>query len=99
MPAAIRYEDICKGHDGFAPRPNDEASQDVFINGLGAHRVEDHWVTHCNPVLECHDSRAKEGCPNVFVNGRQLCRENDKTYCGSPMGLTKSPDVFVNDRG
>lgn len=96
MPPAIRKTDICKGHADWAPRPNDEGSSDVFINNLGAHRKDDHWVTHCNSAPECHDSRAAEGSPNVFVNGRPLCRENDKTYCGSPMGLTHSPNVFVN---
>lgn len=98
MPAAIRLGDICKGHDGFVPRPNDQGSDNVFINSKGAHRLGDHWQTHCNQVPVCHDSVAGEGSPNVFVNGKKLCRENDKTACGSPMGLTKSPNVFVNDR-
>ena len=56
MPAAIRFGDICKGHGDWSPRPNDEGSPDVIINGLGAHRIDDHWMTHCNSVPECHDS-------------------------------------------
>lgn len=95
MPAAIRKGDICKGHDCHVPRPNDEGSMDVFINIIPAHRVDDHWETHCCGS-SCHDSTAKTGSPNVIVNGKGLCRENDETYCGSIMGLTKSPDVIVN---
>ncbi|WP_369354244.1 PAAR domain-containing protein [Lysinibacillus capsici] len=96
MPGAIRYGDFCKGHADWGSRPNDEASEDVIINGLGAHRKDDHWTTHCNGDPECHDSRAAEGSSNVFVNGQPLCREDDHTYCGSKMGATKSPDVIIN---
>lgn len=95
MPEAIRKGDICKGH-GYAPRANVEGSNNVFINNIGAHRVGDYWPTHCIPG-SCHDGVAGEGSPNVFVNEKQLCRVNDLVSCGSPMGLTHSPDVFVND--
>lgn len=98
MPPAIRHTDICKGHGCWGPRPNIEGSPDVFINRLGAHRVGDAWAAHCCGP-DCHGSTAMQGSPNVFVNGRPLCREDDLTYCGSPVGATKSPDVFVNDLG
>ena len=93
MPAAIRFGDLCKGHAPCPPRPNDEASSNVFINSLGAHRKFDHWTVHCT-----HDSYAAEGSPNVFTNGRPQCREDDLVACGSLMGITKSPNVFVNGR-
>lgn len=97
MPAAIRKGDICKGHSCWVPRPNDEGSPNVFINGIPAHRVGDHWMTHCcGPA--CHDSIAATGSPDVFVNGKKLCRVDDLTACGSSMGDTHSPDVFVNGR-
>ena len=96
MPLAIRKGDLCKGHEDWPPRPNDEGSPNVFINGKAAHRVGDHWITHCNPAPECHDSDAATGSPNVFVNGKPLCRVNDSVACGSPMGSTHSPNVFVN---
>lgn len=95
MPEAIRYTDICKGHDCHVPRPNDEGSENVVINNLGAHRVGDHWETHCCGS-SCHDSIAATGSPNVIVNGRSLCRVDDLTACGSVMGSTHSPDVIVN---
>ena len=98
MPLAIRKGDICKGHADWPPRPNDEGSPDVFINGLAAHRIGDHWVTHCNPAPECHDSIAATGSPNVFVNRKALCRENDLVACGSLMGSTKSLNVYVNGK-
>ncbi|QDQ03146.1 PaaR repeat-containing protein [Lysinibacillus fusiformis] len=98
MPAAIRKGDICKGHGCFVPRANDEGSHNVFINGIPAHRVGDHWMTHCCGAI-CHDSVAATGSPNVFVNKKQLCRVDDLTACGSSMGNTHSPNVFVNDRG
>lgn len=96
MPEAIRYGDKCKGHDDWGSRSNDEASSDVFINNLGAHRKGDHWVTHCNSVPECHDSVAAEGSPDVYVNGKPLCRVDDPVACGSKMGATHSPDVIIN---
>lgn len=95
MPAAHRHRDICDGHQyTIAPRPNIEASPDVFINGRGAHRVGDAWETHCstsNPVQA-------SGSPTVFVNGRPLARIGDNISCGSK-NATGSPDVFADDRG
>lgn len=96
MPKAIRKGDLCKGHVDWPSRPNDEGSPNVFINQKEAHRVGDHWVTHCNPAPECHDSVAATGSPDVIVNGKPLCRVNDMVACGSPMGATHSPDVIVN---
>ncbi len=95
MPEAIRYTDICKGH-GYVPRANIEGSNNVLINNLGAHRVGDAWPSHCIPGGDCHDGIAAQGSPNVFVNGKSLCRVDDLVSCGSPMGLTHSPNVFVN---
>lgn len=47
MPATVRLGDQCTGHGCFPPRVNDSASSDVFVNGIGVHRVGDHWVEHC----------------------------------------------------
>jgi uncharacterized Zn-binding protein involved in type VI secretion len=94
MPAAVRFGDSCTGHGAFPARNNDSASSNVFINGLGAHRVGDHWVTHCDP-LTCHDGSAASGSSFVFVNGLPLCRVGDAVSCGSTMA-SGSPNVFVN---
>lgn len=95
MPSAVRLADTCNGACTHTPRPNDEASTNVFINGRGSHRKGDHWITHCNPVPVCHDSNASEGSPNVFVNGKPKARVGDDTGCGSKMA-TGSANVFVN---
>lgn len=82
MPAVTRLGDQCTGHGCFPPRVNDEASTNVFVNGLGVHRVGDHWVTHCcGPA--CHDSVAASGSSTVFVNGKAMMRIGDSVACGS----------------
>jgi hypothetical protein len=48
MTAAHRHTDICTGHSPcFPPRPNAQASPNVFINNLGSHRLTDAWQSHC----------------------------------------------------
>ena len=92
MAAATRLGDVCTGHGCFGPRVNDEASEDVFINGIGAHRVGDHWVTHCcGPA--CHDSVMETGSSSVFINGRAAARIGDMVACGSA-SAQGSPSVF-----
>lgn len=46
MPGVARKGDMGSAHDCFPERANDQGSPDVFVNGRGAHRVGDHWVTH-----------------------------------------------------
>lgn len=82
MPAVVRLGDQCTGHGPFAPRVNDSASGDVFINGIGVHRVGDHWVTHCVGP-SCHDSTQAAGSSTVFVNGKPVARIGDSIGCGS----------------
>lgn len=93
MPAICRLGDECTGHGCWPPRVNDEASTDTFVNGLGVHRVTDHWVTHCcGPA--CHDSEAEQGSATVFVNGLAVMRVGDKIACGSAVAQG-SPNVFI----
>lgn len=92
MAAATRLGDICTGHGCFPPRPNDEASDNVFINGIGAHREGDHWVTHCCTIV-CHDAVAVEGSSTVFINGKAAVRIGDMLSCGSA-SAEGSPSVF-----
>lgn len=93
MPAATRLGDECTGHGCFPPRPNDEASPNVFINGIAAHRQGDHWVTHCCGP-SCHDSNLASGSSTVFVNGKQAARIGDPVACGSAIAQG-SPNVFI----
>ncbi|MDR3280933.1 MAG: PAAR domain-containing protein [Synergistaceae bacterium] len=88
---AARLGDICTGHGCWPPRPNDQASPNVFVNGRGWHRQGDHWETHCCPP--CHDSTLASGSPTVFVNGKEAGRVGDPVACGS-LVASGSPNVF-----
>lgn len=81
MPSICRLGDLCTGHSCFPPRPNDQASTDVYVNGIGAHRQSDHWASHC--CGSCHDSNLARGSSTVYVNGLQLGRIGDPVACGS----------------
>ena len=92
MSAVTRLGDTCSGHGCFPPRPNDEASANVFVNGIGVHRKGDHWVTHCCTII-CHDAVATGGSSKVFVNGKAAVRIGDEIACGS-VSAQGSPSVF-----
>lgn len=93
MPAVARFGDTCTGHGCFPSRANDQASEDVFVNGLGAHRQGDHWQSHCcGPT--CHDSTLAAGSSTVFVNGKPLGRIGDSVACGSAVA-SGSGTVFA----
>jgi len=96
MPNVVRLGDLCTGHGCFPSRPNDEASPDVFVNGIGVHRQGDHWATHCCPP-PCHDGVLAAGSFTVFVNGKQIARVGDPVSCGSLAGVTFSPDVIAGE--
>lgn len=81
MPAISRLGDLTTGHDSFPPRPSDSASSDVFINGIGAVRIGDHFALHCNPFT-CHDGVESSGSSTVFINGRAAARIGDSISCG-----------------
>ena len=93
MPPVTRLGDICTGHQAWPPRPNDEASGNVFVNSIGAHRQGDHWAVHCKDA-DCHDSTHSTGSSNVFVNNKQLSRIGDPINCGSYVAQG-SPNVFA----
>lgn len=95
MPGVVRLSDICTGHGCWPPRPNVQASTDVFVNSRGAHRVGDAWASHCCPGDGCHASVACTGSPNVYVNSKAVCRCGDAVCCGSSMA-TCSGNVFAN---
>lgn len=93
MPGSVRLGDVCTGHGCFPSRPNVQASNNVIVNGRGAHRLGDGWATHC--CVSCHGGSAAQGSPNVIVNGRPKCRIGDAVSCGSAMA-TGSTNVIVN---
>ncbi len=93
MAGVVRLGDKCSGHGCFPSRQNIEASNNVFINGRGVHRVGDNWATHCCGI-PCHSGVASSGSSSVFVNGKPVCRIGDSISCGSTMA-TGSNDVFA----
>ncbi len=94
MPAAVRKGDMSQGHDGYAPRANDQGSPNVFVNGKPQHRVGDHWPSHTNQH-DSHEGQASEGSSNVFCNGKAKCRVGDKTSDGDTMA-EGSPNYYIN---
>lgn len=94
MPAAARLADVCTGHADFPPRPNDQGSPNVYVNGRPLHRNGDHWLQHCNPVPVCHDSALGGGSATVYANGKRAGRIGDAVACGSTVA-TGSGDVFI----
>jgi uncharacterized Zn-binding protein involved in type VI secretion len=91
--SVTRIGDECTGHGCFPPRVNDQGSSDVFINGIGAHRQGDHWVTHCCDD-SCHDSTSVSGSSTVYVNGIPAVRVGDLIGCGSAAAQGSSNVFF-----
>jgi len=93
MAGVVRLGDKCSGHGCYPSRANDEGSPDVFVNGKPAHRLGDHWITHCCPP-PCHDGVASSGSKTVFVNGKPAARIGDPINCGGAI-ITGSGNVFT----
>jgi len=97
MAAVTRLGDICTGHGCWPPRPNVEASADVFANGIGVHRQGDAWMPHtCPEIPETHAGSLAAGSSAVYANGKQVGRIGDPVSCGSAVA-TGSPNVFAGD--
>lgn len=94
MPAATRLNDLCTGHGCFPPRENITASEDVFVEDLGAHRVGDLWDVHS--CVSIHSGVTVSGSPDVFVNDVPKARVGDQVDCGSAI-MSGAETVFVND--
>lgn len=90
-----RLGDKDTGHNGYSPRPGDESSSNVFINGIPAHRLNDHWITHTNGT-HSHDGRVSTSSSSVIINGRGAARVGDSISCGGTIA-EGSPDVLVGD--
>lgn len=96
MPGAARLGDFCTGHDGWFSRPNISASNDVFVNDIGSHRVTDMWPVHTRMGKQPHESLTLVGSPDVYVNDLPKARIGDLLDCGSLI-LDGSSDVLVNE--
>lgn len=89
MPVA-RLKDVDSGHGCYSPRPNTQASSNVFVNGRGVHRQGDGWMTHC--CYGCHTGNTSGGSSTVFVNGKAMARITDSVSCGGVI-MTGSGNV------
>jgi len=86
MPAACRTTDTVSIHECGVIPTADSASEDVFIESLGAHRKTDKNTSHpaVPPAAGCvpHVTTLSAGSPNVFVNSKALARVGDAYGCG-----------------
>ena len=93
MPAVTRLGDLCSGHGCWPPRPNIEASPNVYVNGIPVHRETDAWGTHCCPP-PCHGSILQSGSSAVYINDLECGRIGDPVACGSLVAQGSS-NVFA----
>ena len=90
--AVARLGDTSAGHC-FPGRGNISSSGNVFINGIGAHRVGDAWPTHtCG--TSSHASTTSHRRSTVFVNGVALARVGDALDCGDVISQGSS-NIFA----
>lgn len=98
MPAVTRKGDTCTGHDCFPSRASTSGSDNVFVNGISAHREGDGWEVHTctHPKIPhgSHGSVLASGSSSVYVNGKQLGRIGDPVACGSSVA-SGSSNVFA----
>lgn len=73
--------DMSSGHGAWAPRPSNEASEDVFFGGRAAVRVNDEWTIHCVGP-SCHEGAVRQGSETVIINGEGAVRIGDQIDCG-----------------
>jgi uncharacterized Zn-binding protein involved in type VI secretion len=95
MPAVARRGDTdvphCSGHNV------QNASGDVFANGIGVARKGDRNTPHVKPApKKCRFCQASisTGSGSVFVNGRPVARVGDR-YSGCTSIARGSPNVFA----
>ena len=92
LKGVVRLSDKCSGHKCYHPRPNIQASTNVFVNNRGVHRQSDKWQKHrCGP--SSHASILAAGSQFIYVNNLQMARRKDPVKCGSKC-LESSANVF-----
>lgn len=94
MPSAHRLGDLNTGHDSCAPVVLIEASEDVFINGLGASRLGDAYASHGCDDHPDHSGTLSSGSAAVFINGLSAGRVGDSVSCGGT-AAEGSDNVYI----
>lgn len=91
--SACRLGDVTSGHGPFPSRPSNEASPNVFINGIRAMRKTDRFVIHCVGG-SCHRLGMNSGSGSVFINNLDAIRIGDPVDCGEVM-VSGSNNTFI----
>ena len=89
-----RLGDLDTGHDACPPTTLASASPNVLVNGKGAGRVGDAYVSHSCPVHGPHTGTIASGSSSVFINGQPAGRIGDSVSCGGSVAQG-SPNVIV----
>ena len=87
---------IDTGHDACPPRPNNEASPDVFVDGIPVHRVGDGWSAHGCDDHPPHGATTVSGSSFVFINGQPSSFIGSAVSCGSSIAQG-SDYVFIDE--
>ncbi|WP_368042992.1 PAAR domain-containing protein [uncultured Megasphaera sp.] len=94
MPAVTRLGDNNTGHDACQPVALASCSRNVFINGKGAGRLNDTYISHSCSEHSPHVGHIASGSATVFINGRPAARVGDSVSCGGSVAAG-SPDVSI----
>lgn len=87
MPKATRLGDNDTGHDVCPPTALITASADVIINGKGAGRVGDSYVSHGCINHQTHSGVIASGSSSVYINARAAGRIGDAVSCGGSVAV------------
>lgn len=90
MSGIARLGDQDDGACLATPRGNNQASPNVFVDGIALHRVGDGW-----PIHGLHSSTTISGSNTVFANGVAIARVGDNLNCGAHIA-TGSTDVLTD---
>lgn len=82
MPQATRLGDLDTGHDSCGATALNTASANVNINGVGAGRVGDSYVSHGCETHPTHSGTIASGSLSVYINGQAAGRIGDSVSCG-----------------
>lgn len=91
---ATRLGDLNSGHDNCSPRQLITASENVYINGLGAGRVGDQYSSHSCLEHPPHNDYIASGSSTVFINGIPAGRIGDNVLIGGAVAQG-SENVFI----
>jgi uncharacterized Zn-binding protein involved in type VI secretion len=96
MPAVCRGDAVDADVVHCSEPRRDQCSGDVFVNGTGVSRKDDHNTSHVLPGSPCpsHTAPITIGSTTVFANGKGVGRIGDVvTACTSV--ASGSEDVFA----